>query len=116
MSTDQILEQTRGNLWKYFAYRPTEKKKGNYFQQKVSGAFQSFGKVSATYVRARNYDDRNTFFEGKSGIMERGRHYIFQLSLQRNPEEKICRGMFWEEYLFARIPEKNRTKIVCGKS
>ena len=62
MSTDQILKQTRENLWKYFAYRPTEKKKGNYFLQKVSGAFQSFGKVSATYVRARNYDDQNTFF------------------------------------------------------
>ena len=30
--------------------------------------------------------------------------------------KKICRGMFWEEYLFARIPGKNRTKIVCGKS
>ena len=87
MSTDQILEQTRENLWKYFAYRPTEKKKGNYFLRKVSGVFQSFGKVSATYVRARNYDDQNTFFDGKSGIMERGRHYIFQLSLQRNPEE-----------------------------
>ena len=62
MSTDQILEQTRENLWKYFAYRPTEKKKGNYFLQKVSGAFQSFGKVSATYVRARNYDDQNYIF------------------------------------------------------
>ena len=109
MSTDQILEQTRENLWKYFAYRPTEKKKGNYFLQKASGAFQSFGKVSATYVRARNYDDQNTFFDGKSGIMERGRHYIFQLSLQRNPEEtkRYVEACFGKSIYSQEYQEKN---------
>lgn len=116
MSTDQILEQTRENLWKYFAYRPTEKKKGNYFLQKVSGAFQSFGKVSATYVRARNYDDQNTFFDGKSGIMERGRHYIFQLSLQRNPEEtkRYVEACFGKSIYSQEYQEKIEQKLCVG--
>lgn len=49
MTTDEILEQTRENLWKYFSYRPSKaaKKKGVYFLQKVAGAFHSVGKVSA---------------------------------------------------------------------
>ena len=116
MSTDQILKQTRENLWKYFAYRPTEKKKGNYFLQKVSGAFQSFGKVSATYVRARNYDDQNTFFDGKSGIMERGRHYIFQLSLQRNPEEtkRYVEACFGKSIYSQEYQEKIEQKLCVG--
>ena len=88
------------------------------FNRKVSGAFQSFGKVSATYVRARNYDDRNTFFEGKSGIMERGRHYIFQLSLQRNPEEtkRYVEACFGKSIYSQEYQEKIEQKIVCGKS
>lgn len=116
MSTDQILEQTRENLWKYFAYRPNEKKKGNYFLQKVSGAFQSFGKVSATYVRARNYDDQNTFLDGKSGIMERGRHYIFQLSLQRNPEEtkRYVEACFGKSIYSQEYQEKIERKLCVG--
>ena len=61
MSTDQILKQTRENLWEIFLRIVRLKEERNYFLQKVSGAFQSFGKVSATYVRARNYDDQNTF-------------------------------------------------------
>ena len=58
MTTDEILEQTRENLWKYFSYRPSKaaKKKGVYFLQKVAGAFHSVGKVSATYVRAKHYE------------------------------------------------------------
>lgn len=38
MTTDEILEQTRENLWKYFSYCPSKaaKKKGVYFLQKVA--------------------------------------------------------------------------------
>ena len=61
MTTDEILEQTRENLWKYFSYRPSKatKKKGVYFLQKVAGAFHSVRKVSATYVRAKHYEDKD---------------------------------------------------------
>lgn len=112
----KFWNRPRENLWKYFAYRPTEKKKGNYFLQKVSGAFQSFGKVSATYVRARNYDDQNTFFDGKSGIMERGRHYIFQLSLQRNPEEtkRYVEACFGKSIYSQEYQEKIERKLCVG--
>ena len=45
MTTDEILEQTRENLWKYFSYRPSKAaKKKCYFLQKVAGAFHSVGK------------------------------------------------------------------------
>ena len=41
MTTEEILEQTRENLWKYFSYRPakTVKKEGVYFLQKLPGHF-----------------------------------------------------------------------------
>ena len=58
MTTEQLLERTRDNLWQYFSYRPTTGKTqdGIYFLQKVAGAFHSVGKVSNTYVRAKQYD------------------------------------------------------------
>lgn len=44
MTTEQLLERTRDNLWQYFSYRPTAGKTqdGIYFLQKVAGRF-SFG-------------------------------------------------------------------------
>ena len=89
MTTDEILEQTRENLWKYFSFRPSKavKKEGVYFLQKVAGAFHSVGKVSATYVRAKNYEDKDAGGEGKAGVIERSKHYLVQFSLKNDPEE-----------------------------
>lgn len=89
MTTDQILERTRENLWKYFSYRPAKvpKKEGIYFLQKVAGAFHSVGKVSATYVRAKNYEDKDASSEKSAGITDRSKHYLLQFSLKNDPEE-----------------------------
>lgn len=58
MTTEQILKRTEEIFWAYFTYKPAlfSKKEGTYFLQKVVGAFHSVGKVSATYVRAKNYE------------------------------------------------------------
>lgn len=86
MTTDEILEQTRENLWKYFSYRPSKAaKKGVYFLQKVAGAFHSVGKVSATYVRAKHYEDKDVGSEEKTGVIERSKHYLVQFSLKNDP-------------------------------
>ncbi len=89
MTTDEILEQTRENLWKYFSYCPSKaaKKKGVYFLQKVAGAFHSVGKVSATYVRAKHYEDKDVGSEEKTGVIERSKHYLVQFSLKNDPGE-----------------------------
>ena len=50
MSTDQILEQTRGNLWKYFAYRPTEKKKGKLFSAEGIRSISVFWKSKCYFM------------------------------------------------------------------
>ena len=66
---------------------------------------------------------KNLFAENLAGVFMRPRWDVsFHVNMDAVATEKsgrnkkICRGMFWEEYLFARIPGKNRTKIVCGKS
>lgn len=89
MTTEQLLERTRDNLWQYFFYRPTAGKTqdGIYFLQKVAGAFHSVGKVSNTYVRAKQYEDENASTDGKAGTMEQARHYLLQFSVHRDPEE-----------------------------
>ena len=89
MTTEQLLERTRDNLWQYFSYRPTAGKTqdGIYFLQKVAGAFHSVGKVSNTYVRAKQYEDENASTDGKAGTMEQARHYLLQFSVHRDPEE-----------------------------
>ncbi len=43
-------------------------KKGVYFLQKVAGAFHSVGKVSATYVRAKYYEDKDVGSEEKQEL------------------------------------------------
>ncbi len=77
------------NLWKYFSYRPSKaaKKKGVYFLQKVAGAFHSVGKVSATYVRAKHYEDKDVGSEEKTGVIERSKHYLVQFSLKNDSGE-----------------------------
>lgn len=89
MTTEQLLERTRDNLWQYFSYRPTAGKTqdGIYFLQKVAGAFHSVGKVSNTYVRAKQFADGDAAAEGKAGTMEPARHYLLQFSVHRDPEE-----------------------------
>ena len=89
MTTEQLLERTRDNLWQYFSYRPTAGKTqdGIYFLQKVAGAFHSVGKVSNTYVRAKQYEDENASTDGKAGTMEQARHYLLQFSVHRDLEE-----------------------------
>ena len=89
MTTERILDRTQELFQKYFSYKPmvVSKKEGSYFLQKVVGAFHSVGKVSATYVRAKNYEDTNASAEGKAGAMEKAKHYLIQFSIQKDPEE-----------------------------
>ena len=86
MTIDDVIEKTRENFWKYFSYRPAKKaeKNGVYFMQKVVGAFHSVGKVSATYVRAKNYDDADTSGDGKAVKLEHGKHYMMQFSVHQD--------------------------------
>ena len=119
MTTEEILEQTRENLWKYFSYRPakTVKKEGVYFLQKVAGAFHSVGKVSATYVRAKNYEDKSTGDDGKAGAMDRSKHYLVQFSLKNDPEEarKYVEACFGKSIYPQAEQEKIERKICVDK-
>ena len=65
---------------------------------------------------ARNYDDRNTFLDGKSGIAKRGRHYLFQLSLQSNPEEtkEYVEACFGKSIYSQEYQEKIEQKLCVG--
>lgn len=119
MTTDDILEQTRENLWKYFSYRPAKivKKEGVYFLQKVAGAFHSVGKVSATYVRANNYEDKGAGGDGKAGVMDRSKHYLVQFSLKNDPEEarKYVEACFGKSMYPQTEQERIERKICVDK-
>lgn len=119
MTTDDILEQTRENLWKYFSYRPAKivKKEGVYFLQKVAGAFHSVGKVSATYVRANNYEDKGAGGDGKAGVMDRSKHYLVQFSLKNDPEEarKYVEACFGKSMYPQAEQERIERKICVDK-
>ncbi len=119
MTTEEILEQTRENLWKYFSYRPakTVKKEGVYFLQKVAGAFHSVGKVSATYVRAKNYEDKDAGGEGKAGAVDRSKHYLVQFSLKNDPEEarKYVEACFGKSMYPQAEQERIERKICVDK-
>ena len=119
MTTEEILEQTRENLWKYFSYRPAKnvKKEGVYFLQKVAGAFHSVGKVSATYVRAKNYEDKSTGDDEKAGAMDRSKHYLVQFSLKNDPEEarKYVEACFGKSMYPQAEQEKIERKICVDK-
>lgn len=116
MTMNQILERTRENLWNYFSYRPAAKEEGVYFLQKVSGAFHSFGKVSATYVRAKNYENQNVALDGKAGTLERGKHYLMQFSVHRDPEEtkRYVQACFGKNIYSEEQQEKIERKLCIG--
>ena len=48
--------------------------------------FRSVGKVSATYVRTKKYDEPTGFNEGKTGVLKKGKNYLLQFSLNGNPK------------------------------
>ena len=78
MTTDEIIEKTRENLWKYFSYKPIKvvKPQGIYFLQKVAGAFHSIGKVSTQYVRANSFYDKNMVSDTAALSMEHSKRYL----------------------------------------
>lgn len=77
-------ERICGNIF-LIVHQKLQKKKGVYFLQKVAGAFHSVGKVSATYVRAKHYEDKDVGSEEKTGVIERSKHYLVQFSLKNDP-------------------------------
>ena len=103
MTTDEIIEKTRENLWKYFLYKPIKvvKPQGIYFLQKVAGAFHSIGKVSTQYVRA------NSFYEK---IWPRHSGFVYgafkEISAavctaeRSNRSEAICDSLLWKKHVF----------------
>lgn len=118
MTTDEIIEKTRENLWKYFAYKPIKvaKPQGIYFLQKVAGAFHSVGKVSTQYVRAKNYYDRNLSSYGTTLSMEHSKRYLMQFSLQRDHAEakRYVSACFGESMYSDRQQEEIEKKLCVG--
>lgn len=136
MTTEQIIGKTKKILSEKFSYTPSLKKnkKGVYFLQKVLSPFRSVGKVSATYVRTKKYDDPTGFNEGKTGVLKKGKNYLLQFSLNGNPkyaleyvqstfgknmyndfenqriEEKLCTGKHKESHLLFTKGEKYNLK------
>ena len=125
MTTEQIIGKTKKIVSEKFSYTPSLKKnkEGVYFLQKVLSPFRSVGKVSATYVRTKKYDEPTGFNEGKTGVLKKGKNYLLQFSLNGNPkyaleyvqstfgknmyndfenqriEEKLCTGKHKESHL-----------------
>lgn len=136
MTTEQIIDKTKKILSEKFSYTPSLKKnkEGVYFLQKVLSPFRSVGKVSATYVRTKKYDDPESFNEGKTGVLKKGKNYLLQFSLNGNPkyameyvqstfgksiyndfenqriEEKLCTGKHKESHLLFTKGEKYNLK------
>lgn len=136
MTTEQIIGKTKKILSEKFSYTPSLKKnkEGVYFLQKVLSPFRSVGKVSATYVRTKKYDDPTGFKEGKTGVLKKGKNYLLQFSLNGNPkyaleyvqstfgknmyndfenqriEEKLCTGKHKESHLLFTKGEKYNLK------
>ena len=80
MEIEQIIARMKVILWKYFSYepKPIKKERGTYFLQKLLPAFHSIGKMHATYVKTKRYDDPVWEESGNGGTMERARHYLLQ--------------------------------------
>lgn len=136
MTTEQIIGKTKKILSEKFSYTPSLKKnkEGVYFLQKVLSPFRSVGKLSATYVRTKKYDDPTGFNEGKTGVLKKGKSYLLQFSLNGNPkyaleyvqatfgknmyndfenqriEEKLCTGKHKESHLLFTKGEKYNLK------
>lgn len=118
MTTDEIIEQTKENLWNYFSYRPADvpKKEGIYFLQKVAGAFHSIGKVSNTYVRARNYDDVQAASYGNDGHHGESKHYLLQVTQKTNLQEakRYVEACFGKSIYTETEQEKLEQKLCTG--
>lgn len=136
MTTEQIIGKTKKILSEKFSYTSSLKKnkEGVYFLQKVLSPFRSVGKVSATYVRTKKYDEPTGFNEGKTGVLKKGKNYLLQFSLNGNPkyaleyvqstfgknmyndfenqriEEKLCTGKHKESHLLFTKGEKYNLK------
>ena len=136
MTTEQIIGKTKKILSEKFSYTPSLKKnkEGVYFLQKVLSPFRSVGKVSATYVRTKKYDEPTGFNEGKTGVLKKGKNYLLQFSLNGNPkyaleyvqstfgknmyndfenqriEEKLCTGKHKESHLLLKKKKKYNLK------
>ena len=89
MEIEQIIARMKVILWKYFSYepKPIKKERGTYFLQKLLPAFHSIGKMHATYVKTKRYDDPVWEESGNGGTMERARHYLLQFSRQGDGEK-----------------------------
>ena len=89
MGIEQILAKMKEILWKYFSYEPKmiKKERGTYFLQKLLPAFHSIGKMHATYVKTKRYDDPSWEESGNGGMMEKARHYLLQFSRQGDEEK-----------------------------
>lgn len=89
MTTEAVIGQMRKVLWDYFSYepKPVRKERGTYFLQKLLPAFHSIGKMHATYVKTRRYDDPAWEETGHGGGTQKARHYLLQFSRQGNEEK-----------------------------
>ena len=89
MEIEQIITKMKEILWKYFSYepKPVKKERGTYFLQKLLPAFHSIGKMHATYVKTKRYDDPSWEESGNCGTMEKAKHYLLQFSRQGDEEK-----------------------------
>ena len=116
MTLEEMIEKSSEVFEHYFSYKPVLRKKetGIYFIQRVSSAFHSFGKVSATYVRTKNYEDKNETEGGYAGSLEQKKHYLFQFSLKNNPEQakQYVEGCFGQS-IYSEYERKEIEKRLC---
>ena len=116
MTLEEMIEKSSEVFEHYFSYKPVLRKKetGIYFLQRVSSAFHSFGKVSATYVRTKNYEDKNETEGGYAGSLEQKKHYLFQFSLKNNPEQakQYVEGCFGQS-IYSECERKEKEKRLC---
>lgn len=116
MTLEEMIEKSSEVFEHYFSYKPVLRKKetGIYFLQRVSSAFHSFGKVSATYVRTKNYEDKNETEGGYAGSLEQKKHYLFQFSLKNNPEQakQYVEGCFGQS-IYSEYERKEIEKRLC---
>ena len=116
MTLEEMIEKSSEVFEHYFSYKPVleRKKQEFYFLQRVSSAFHSFGKVSATYVRTKNYEDKNETEGGYAGSLEQKKHYLFQFSLKNNPEQakQYVEGCFGQS-IYSEYERKEIEKRLC---
>ncbi len=118
MTLEEIIRKSSDVFEEYFSYKPVLKKKetGIYFLQRVTSAFHSFGKVSATYVRTKNYEDKNETEGGYAGDLGQKKHYLFQFSLNNNPEQakQYVEGCFGKSIYSEHEQKKIEDRLCTG--